>query len=139
MNKAMSYVNALASELKLIGEDVFKLDIGFNEKEVLELNKNYIQSSLGVSSVNVIEDTSGEEDVNWAYMPGKPSMSLKPYFYKTGQDIRVGDVVTHKINGNGVVICTDSRYPYQVKVEFEKNKQQVELGINTLSFVNRSQ
>lgn len=139
MNKAMSYINALASEFKVIGEDVFKLDIGFNEKEVLEANINYIQSSLNVSTVKVIEDTSGEEDINWTFMPGKPSTSLKPYFYKSGQEIKVGDVVSHKINGQGVIISTDCRYPYQVKVEFEKNKNQVDIGVNTLSFVNRSQ
>lgn len=139
LKRAMGYIDNLSSEFAVKGEEIFKLDIGFDEKSILELNHLYIKESISVDDVIILEDDNNndDDDANWAYMPGKPSMSLRPYLYNNSTTIvNVGDVVKHKTRGEGTIVSTENcRYPYQVKVKM--SNEEVILNINTITHVKK--
>jgi len=66
----MSFANHIANEFKQSVNNTFSFDLPFSEKEILLLNKEYIEKSLKVDNINIFVD-------KYKSQPLKPFLVLK--------------------------------------------------------------
>jgi hypothetical protein len=70
MKKAMSFIASLMELMAEKGKDALKLELPFNEKEVLEANLSYLSRSLKMKQVDIFPSTA--DAFGATAIPGEP-------------------------------------------------------------------